>query len=93
VDFPGQPRFDLGVLEFLYTLLIAAAFWWLDRKPRRTGFYLAWFFILYGPVRFALDVLRTGDERYLGWTPGQYLSIAVTLFGLALYGRLRTAKV
>jgi phosphatidylglycerol:prolipoprotein diacylglycerol transferase len=92
VNFPGQPMYDLGLLEFLYTLLIAGAFLWLDLKPRRTGFYLAWFFILYGPVRFALDILRTGDERYLGWTPGQYLSIAVTLFGLGLYGRVRSSK-
>lgn len=88
VRFPGGPRFDLGLLELLYTLFIAALFLWLDRRPRPTGFFLALFFALYGPVRFLLDTLRVGDERYLGWTPGQFLSVAATLFGAALLWRL-----
>lgn len=84
VRFPSGPRYDLGLLEFLYTLFIAALFLWLDRKPRPTGFFVAVFFALYGPVRFALDALRVGDTRYLGWTPGQYVSVAAAAFGLAL---------
>jgi phosphatidylglycerol:prolipoprotein diacylglycerol transferase len=88
VNFPEQPMFDLGLLEFLYTLFIAAIFMVADRKARPTGFFLALFFTLYGPVRFALDMLRTGDERYLGWTPGQYASLAATLFGLGLLSRV-----
>ncbi len=93
VAFPDGPRFDLGLLEFFYTLLIAALFFVLDRRRRPTGFYLGAFFLLYGPVRFALDMLREGDTRYLGWTPGQYLSVCATLFGGALLiQRKRSAK-
>jgi phosphatidylglycerol:prolipoprotein diacylglycerol transferase len=84
VRFPGGPRFDLGLLELLYTIALAALFLLLDRRPRPTGFFVGLFFTLYGPVRFGLDVLRTGDERYFGWTPGQYASVAVTLFGAGL---------
>ena len=84
VRFPDGTRFDLGLLEFLYTLPVAGLFLLLDRRPRPTGFYLGLFLTLYGPVRFVLDTLRTGDARYLGWTPGQYIAILATLAGLAL---------
>jgi phosphatidylglycerol:prolipoprotein diacylglycerol transferase len=84
VRFPDGPRFDLGLLELFFTLFISALFLALDRRPRPTGFFIALFFALYGPVRFALDVLRVGDTRYFGWTPGQYVSIAAALFGVWL---------
>jgi phosphatidylglycerol:prolipoprotein diacylglycerol transferase len=84
VRFPDGPRFDLGLLELLYTIPIAGLFFWLDRRPRPNGFFLGLFLTLYGPVRFTLDTLRTGDARYLGWTPGQYVAILATLAGLAL---------
>ncbi|HKJ23289.1 MAG TPA: prolipoprotein diacylglyceryl transferase family protein, partial [Myxococcota bacterium] len=75
VRFPEGTRFDLGLLELLYTIPIAALFYFLDRKPRPNGFFLGLFLALYGPVRFVLDTLRTGDARYLDWTPGQYVAI------------------
>lgn len=84
VRFPDGPRFDLGLLELLYTIAIAALFLLLDRRPRPTGFFVGLFFTLYGPVRFGFDVLRIGDQRYLGWTPGQYASVGATLFGILL---------
>ena len=84
VRFPEGPRFDLGLLELFATIFIALLFAVLDRRPRPRGLYLALFFALYGPVRFALDALRTGDERYLGWTPGQFASIAACLYGIWL---------
>ena len=56
----------------------------LGRGQRPDGFYIGLFFLLYGPVRFVLDTLRTGDARYLGWTPGQYIAILATLAGAYL---------
>ena len=82
VRFPDGTRFDLGLLELLYTIPIAALFLLLDRKPRPTGFFLGLFLTLYGPVRFVLDTLRTGDARYLGWTPGQFVAIVASLGGV-----------
>jgi phosphatidylglycerol:prolipoprotein diacylglycerol transferase len=84
VRFPEGPRFDLGLLELLYTIPIAALFFALDRKPRPLGFFLGLFLTLYAPVRFAMDTLRTGDARYLGWTPGQYVSILALLAGATI---------
>jgi len=89
VRFPDGPRLDLGLLELLFTIAIAALFLLLDRKRRPAGFYLATFFTLYGPVRFAMDMLRTEDARYLGWTPGMYASVAATLVGVASLLALR----
>lgn len=86
VRFPDGPRFDLGLLECLYMVAMAGVFLALDRRRRPDGFFIGLFFALYGPVRFSLDVLRTGDARYLGWTPGQYLSLLATLVGLAILG-------
>ena len=89
VRFPDGPRYDLGLLELIWTIVICAAFLWLDRKPRPTGFFVAMFLVLYGPVRFALDMLRVGDERYFDWTPGQYASLAAAAAGLVLLARLQ----
>lgn len=84
VNFPTGPRFDLGLLEFLYLIPISLIFVALGRKPRPPGFYLGLFFALYGPGRFAMDALRAEDARYFGWTPAQYLCVVTALAGTAL---------
>jgi phosphatidylglycerol:prolipoprotein diacylglycerol transferase len=93
VSFPTGPRFDLGMLEFLYLLPVCLLFFVLGRKPRPLGFFSGLFFAVYGPARFAMDALRNEDARYLGWTPGQYLCVATALLGLALVAwSLRRAR-
>lgn len=84
VNFPTGPRFDLGLLEFLYLIPISLVFVALGRTPRPAGFYLGLFFALYSPGRFAMDALRAEDARYFGWTPAQYLCVVATLAGTAL---------
>jgi prolipoprotein diacylglyceryltransferase len=88
VDFPPRPpwngpRFDLGLLEMLLCVAIAAVFLALDRaRPtgqRPRGFFFALFFALYGPGRFALDFLRVGEARYGGLTPAQWLMAGAAL--------------
>jgi phosphatidylglycerol:prolipoprotein diacylglycerol transferase len=87
VAFPDGPRFDLGLLELLYTLIIAGIFLFLDRRRWPDGFFVGLFFTLYGPVRFAMDFLRVDEARYLGWTPSQYLSLAAALAGITILRR------
>ncbi|HEU4429598.1 MAG TPA: prolipoprotein diacylglyceryl transferase family protein, partial [Myxococcota bacterium] len=88
VRFPDAPpwhgpRFDLGLLETLVCTAIAGVFVALDRaRPpqlRAPGFYLALFFALYGPARFALDFLRVGEARYAGLTPAQWLMAGASI--------------
>jgi len=84
VRFPDGPRFDLGLLEWLFMLLLAGTFLLLDRRRWPRGFFLGLFLTLYGPARFVLDFLRIGDARYFGWTPAQYLALLATVAGMAL---------
>ena len=82
VRYPDGPRYDLGLLEFFYAMVIAGLFLILDRRPRPTGFYFGLFFLLYGPVRFFLDTLRVREVHYFSLTSGQYGSILAVLVGL-----------
>jgi phosphatidylglycerol:prolipoprotein diacylglycerol transferase len=95
VNFPGGPRFDLGLLEMFITIPIAIATWWFARKPRPPGAILGFVAVIYAPIRFPLDALRAtdiinADARYFGFTPGQWLSIALFVTGVALLLRART---
>jgi phosphatidylglycerol:prolipoprotein diacylglycerol transferase len=88
---PFQPRHDLGLYEVLYTLVIIALFFGLERRKRRpVGFYCVLLPIVYAPVRFFLDFLRAtplegGDVRYGGLTPAQWASILMVGVGLAVW--------
>jgi phosphatidylglycerol:prolipoprotein diacylglycerol transferase len=64
---------DLGLYEcvFLALVMIPAFIYW-NRRQRAPGFYLVAFATLYFPVRFALDLLRVSDARYLHLTPAQW---------------------
>lgn len=88
-SFKWVGRFDLGFLEFLLTIPLAAAFLLLWRRSphRPLGFYTGWMCVLYAPVRFVLDFLRDthdvgGDPRYGGLTPAQYASVGLLLAGV-----------
>jgi phosphatidylglycerol:prolipoprotein diacylglycerol transferase len=97
-DHPGSPtsfflaeryrdgiiRHNLGLDEALYTVLIAAIFWALGRKPRAPRFYLGLLALLYAPFRFALDFLRLVDVRYFGLTPGQWGTFGLLAVGVYL---------
>jgi prolipoprotein diacylglyceryltransferase len=85
VRFPdGVARLDLGLLELLGVIPLAAAFAWLGRRERPHGLYLGLFLVYYGPLRFVLEALRIVEVRYWGWTPGQYVALAATGAGVAV---------
>ena len=77
--------FDLGMLEFLYTLLVIVPVFVFfgRRKEHPPGFFLTLFILVYTPVRFMLDFLRLVDATYLGLTPAQW--IMIPLFALAVF--------
>jgi phosphatidylglycerol:prolipoprotein diacylglycerol transferase len=106
-DHPGRPttfllgevyrdgvvRHNLGLDEAIYSAMIAVLFSSLGRRPRRAGFFLGLFMIVYAPFRFGVDSLRIVDVRYAGFTPGPYGSVALALGGLAiLAGRRHDAR-
>lgn len=87
VAYPGGARHDLGVYEFLFTLLwLLPLLLWIAHKPWRTGSIMAAVFLSYAPVRFLLDFLRATDRefvdrRFLGLTPAQYGCLVVFAAG------------
>ena len=80
-NIPAGPHWNLGFLEMLYCIAISLVCISLWRKPRPVGTYAAVTCLMYAPIRFFLDFLRTADALYFGLTPGQYASIAMFLFG------------
>lgn len=97
VDWPGGSRFDLGLLELMLVPLLIIAAQVVARRTKRPGSLITTLALLYPPIRFPLDFLRAsaadgGDVRYFGWTPGQYASAGLFLFGLWMLRRtLRSA--
>jgi phosphatidylglycerol---prolipoprotein diacylglyceryl transferase len=95
VRFPDGPRHDLGLYEFLYTVLVLMpAVVVLNRRPRPPGTSVAVLALLYAPARFLLDFLRQtdlpgADVRYLGLTMAQYGCIVLAGIGSALLMRIR----
>jgi phosphatidylglycerol---prolipoprotein diacylglyceryl transferase len=82
------PRFDLGLLELMFTVIVVACFalTWMRKVP--VGAYVVASALAYAPVRFAMDFLRIpqtegGDTRYASLTPAQWSCFA--LFGYGLY--------
>jgi phosphatidylglycerol:prolipoprotein diacylglycerol transferase len=90
VQYPGGPRHDLGLYEFLFTLLfLLPVMLWMNRRVWRPGTYLAVMMLLYAPVRFGLDFLRAtdvpnADPRTLGLTAGHYSALLLLAMGAAL---------
>jgi phosphatidylglycerol:prolipoprotein diacylglycerol transferase len=78
----GPRRHDLGFYELLLMIPITVLMYALRRVRPFEGFHIVLALLLYTPVRFFLDFLRTADKLYLGLTPGQYF--AATLFVVAI---------
>ncbi|HZU85442.1 MAG TPA: prolipoprotein diacylglyceryl transferase family protein [Polyangiaceae bacterium] len=89
-----DPRFDLGLLELLFTIIVAACFALTWRRRLAVGTYVVASALAYAPVRFAMDFLRIpesegGDTRYAGLTPAQWSCMALFAFGLFMIAYMR----
>jgi len=88
------PRYDLGLLEMLFTVCLATLLALTWRKKVPVGSYVVATCCAYAPVRFAMDNLRitvadslaNADPRYAGLTPAQWGCIALFAFGLGMLG-------
>ncbi len=92
-----DPRFDLGLLELLFTIVLASCCALTWNRRLWTGSYVIVIALAYPPVRFAMDFLRIpenegGDTRYAGLTPAQYGCVALFIFGLAMIPYVRTLR-
>jgi phosphatidylglycerol:prolipoprotein diacylglycerol transferase len=87
---------DMGFYEALWSLSMYGVFRILDRVPRTAGIYALLLGAAYGPVRFAMDFLRSEatDGRIGGFTPGQWWSLVffVVCVGLLIW-RVRSGDM
>jgi phosphatidylglycerol:prolipoprotein diacylglycerol transferase len=91
------PRYDLGLLELMFTVIVAFCFVLTWRKKVPTGTYVAVVSLAYAPVRFAMDFLRItdgegADPRYGGLTPAQWQCLALFVFGLYIAMLVRSLR-
>jgi phosphatidylglycerol:prolipoprotein diacylglycerol transferase len=91
--YGNTPHFDLGLLEMMFTVVLATLFALTWKRKLTTGSYIAAVALAYSPVRFVMDFLRVkdmenADPRYFHLTPAQWACIALFLFGLAMVGRI-----
>lgn len=84
----GLIRHNHGLYLSINGLLLAVAFFILLKQKlnRPNGFYIAFFLVWYGVVRFILDFFRAydlpvTDPRYLGLTVAQYTAILMVALG------------
>jgi phosphatidylglycerol:prolipoprotein diacylglycerol transferase len=90
-------RFDLGLLEFLFTAVLITCFaiTWSRKVP--VGTYAIATGLSYSPVRFAMDFLRVpdtqgGDPRYGALTPAQWCCFALFVFAIVMIFYVRSLK-
>ncbi len=70
-------------------IIVGVALWLLWAKPRRPGFIIAWFFIIYGVGRIITEFWRLPDahlavQRPAGLSYGQWLSAGMLVIGAAI---------
>lgn len=93
----NAPQFDLGLLELMFTVILATLLALTWRRKLTTGSYVVATSLAYAPVRFAMDFLRVrdvdqADPRYGQLTPAQWMCVALFLFGLVMLARVRQIK-
>ncbi len=91
------PQFDLGLLEMMFTVVLASLVALTWRRKLTTGSYVAVVSLAYAPVRFSMDYLRVrdveqADPRYGSLTPAQWACVALFVFGLVMVRKVWQIK-
>ncbi len=80
---PWVQRYDLGLYELIFAVVLVTVLVITNRKAKRyAGYNVTVLALMYAPVRFFFDYLRIVDKTYDGLTPGQYLALGIFALGL-----------
>jgi phosphatidylglycerol---prolipoprotein diacylglyceryl transferase len=85
----GVTFHNTSLYEFLHLVLLFILMTVLRRRGASTGTLAGVFCLWYGVARLFTDYLRVNDDRVLGLTGAQYLSIILIFTGLAILARVR----
>lgn len=93
----AYPRYDLGFLELLFTIVLALLIALTWRRRHAVGTYVAVTALAYAPVRFVLDFVRitegeAADKRYLQLTFAQWMCVLTLALGLFVVAYMRQCK-
>lgn len=80
VAFPEGPRYDLGLIEFIFLIPMTAVFLYLGRTARPPGFFMALFGIIYGSYRIWQDTLHVQPLTYVGGAITCFVGLASWFF-------------
>lgn len=83
VVYPGGPRFDLGLLEAIFTLALLVLFGALSRSRQKPA-YLALFLTSYGLFRLAIEPLAVAGPVYLGLSMNAWFALEGVAVGTLL---------
>lgn len=78
--------------EALASVAIAALLWAILRRSHARGTVFAWYLILSGIARFAVEFLRLNEVTFLGLTQPQLWSVASVVVGIVLIARLQATR-
>lgn len=92
VNFPEGPRYDLGLIEFLFLIVMVTAFRLLDRRPHPLGFFFGLYGVVYGGFRIWLDTLHVQPMRFYGGIAGVVVGLTGWIVMWALIQRGREAQ-
>lgn len=92
VRYPDWPRYDLGVLGFLFLLFLAVVFRILDSRPRQAGFFTAAALLAVGTFRLWIDQYQVDPPRYHGWSVDQYNALILLSISAALISSIRRRR-
>jgi phosphatidylglycerol---prolipoprotein diacylglyceryl transferase len=95
--YGSTPHFDLGLLEMMFTVVVATLFALTWKRKLPTGAYIAAVALAYAPVRLAMDFLRVrdienADPRYGPFTPAQWACFGLFVFGLVMVRIIRQQR-
>ena len=89
----GEPvRFPCQIIECAAALVICIFLYWLISEGKNRGKILPWFLVIYGAVRFGLNLLRETTPFLWGLAAGNVWSIVSVLIGITMFIVLNMSK-
>ncbi len=80
----GASRHPTQLYSAAAALIIAVVLFYIHRKNYPDGITFAWFLILLGSYRFAVEIFRVGEALIGLLSLAQVVSVVVIIFGLAI---------
>lgn len=100
VDYPptvfgGIPRYNLGFIEMLGTIIIFVLLHLISRKTKTPGIVASVLLIVYSTFRFFIEFLKAtdlpqSDIHYYYLTPAQWGCIILFVLGMYTFSKART---